>query len=50
MVAAARRTAGGGMQAFSLHPLVDSVTTAKTLLTGYRARIPTLDRVFRPGG
>ena len=34
------------LQAFSLHPLVDSVATAKTLLAGHRARIPTLDRVF----
>ncbi|KNX37026.1 6-phospho-beta-glucosidase [Luteipulveratus halotolerans] len=35
------------LQALSLHPLVDSVTTARTLLQGYRDRIPTLDAVFR---
>ncbi|GMA19057.1 hypothetical protein GCM10025862_10780 [Arsenicicoccus piscis] len=35
------------LEAFALHPLVDSVTTAEALLTGYRARIPSLDQVFR---
>lgn len=34
--------------AFALHPLVDSVSTARRLLDGYRARIPELAAVF-PG-
>ncbi len=41
---ASERTA---VEAFALHPLVDSVTVARELLAGYRARIPTLDQVFR---
>ncbi|MFG1706218.1 6-phospho-beta-glucosidase [Nonomuraea sp. M3C6] len=32
--------------AFALHPLVDSVATARRLLDGYRARIPELAAVF----
>ena len=28
------------VEAFALHPLVDSVTVARELLRGYRARIP----------
>ncbi|WP_406314192.1 6-phospho-beta-glucosidase [Streptosporangium sp. NBC_01639] len=35
------------VEAFALHPLVDSVGTARTLLDGYRARIPELATVFR---
>ncbi|AKT50892.1 6-phospho-beta-glucosidase [Arsenicicoccus sp. oral taxon 190] len=35
------------LEALALHPLVDSVTTARLLLTGYRERIPALDAVFR---
>ncbi|WP_288798533.1 6-phospho-beta-glucosidase [Arsenicicoccus cauae] len=35
------------LQAFALHPLVDSVVTARLLLAGYRERIPSLDAVFR---
>ena len=35
------------VQAFALHPLVDSVTVARELLAGYRARIPLVDKVFR---
>jgi 6-phospho-beta-glucosidase len=35
------------VQAFALHPLVDSVTVARELLRGYRARIPLVDAVFR---
>jgi 6-phospho-beta-glucosidase len=35
------------VEAFALHPLVDSVTVARQLLAGYRARIPSLDKVFR---
>ncbi|MGR6920630.1 6-phospho-beta-glucosidase [[Actinomadura] parvosata] len=32
--------------AFALHPLVDSVSTGRRLLDGYRARIPELAAVF----
>ncbi len=35
------------VEAFALHPLVDSVTVARELLSGYRARIPEVDAVFR---
>ncbi|WP_188195998.1 6-phospho-beta-glucosidase [Nonomuraea sp. SYSU D8015] len=34
------------VEAFALHPLVDSVTTARALLDGYRARIPELAAVI----
>ncbi|MEV6153429.1 6-phospho-beta-glucosidase [Nonomuraea sp. NPDC052129] len=34
------------VEAFSLHPLVDSVGTARKLLDGYRARIPELAAVL----
>ncbi len=34
------------VKAFALHPLVDSVTCARDLLAGYRARIPEVDAVF----
>ncbi len=37
------------LQAFSLHPLVDSVSTGRVLLKGYRERIPSLDKVFAAG-
>ena len=33
-------------RAFALHPLVDSVSSARALLAGYRARIPSLESVF----
>ncbi len=36
------------VEAFALHPLVDSVCVARELLAGYRARIPEVDAVFRP--
>ena len=42
-VTGSRRTAWA---ALALHPLVDSVTTAKVLLEGYCARIPALAAVF----
>lgn len=35
------------VEAFALHPLVDSVTVARELLRGYRSRIPLVDAVFR---
>lgn len=34
-------------KAFALHPLVDSVTTADTLLTTYRTRLPALAELLR---
>lgn len=38
-----RRTA---VEAFALHPLVDSVGTARMLLEGYRERIPQVGALF----
>jgi 6-phospho-beta-glucosidase len=35
------------LRAFAAHPLVDSVSTARALLAGYRAAIPEVDAVFR---
>ncbi|WP_270887589.1 6-phospho-beta-glucosidase [Pedococcus sp. 5OH_020] len=35
------------LKAFALHPLVDSVTTARQLLHGYRSRSPEVEAVFR---
>lgn len=34
------------VEAFALHPLVDSVSVARDLLAGYRARIPAVDALF----
>jgi 6-phospho-beta-glucosidase len=34
------------LKAFALHPLVDSVTTARTLLETYRTRLPDLDELL----
>jgi 6-phospho-beta-glucosidase len=45
--AARSRSVALATQAFALHPLVDSVTTARTLLQGYRARIPEVDALLR---
>lgn len=33
-------------RAFALHPLVDSLSSARALLIGYRAQIPEVDEVF----
>ncbi len=44
--AAVTGSAAAAEKAFALHPLVDSVTTARRLLRGYRARIPEVDAVF----
>jgi 6-phospho-beta-glucosidase len=38
------------VQAFALHPLVDSVSVARQLLDGYIARIPEVAAVFDPHG
>jgi len=45
--AATTGSARRAVEAFALHPLVDSVTVARELLAGYRARIPLVDAVFR---
>ena len=45
--AAATGSERRAVEAFALHPLVDSVTVARELLRGYRARIPLVDAVFR---
>ena len=45
--AAATRDPRRAVEAFALHPLVDSVNVARALLTTYRERIPTLDAVFQ---
>jgi len=46
-IAAARSgSARLATKALALHPLVDSVTTARVLLEGYRARIPELARIL----
>ncbi|MEV0197025.1 6-phospho-beta-glucosidase [Nonomuraea sp. NPDC050691] len=37
------------VEAFALHPLVDSVSTARLLLDGYRARVPQLAEVLDGG-
>ncbi|NHN54674.1 6-phospho-beta-glucosidase [Calidifontibacter sp. DB0510] len=44
--AATTGSAERAVQAFAVHPLVDSVTVARELLRGYRAAIPELDAVF----
>lgn len=46
--AALTRSVSRATEAFALHPLVDSVTTARELVRGYRARIPEVDALFRP--
>lgn len=45
--AAMSGSAATAVSAFALHPLVDSVSTARLLLEGYRARIPSLAAVLR---
>ena len=35
------------LKAFALHPLVDSVSTARVLLQGYRDRVPELGQLLR---
>jgi 6-phospho-beta-glucosidase len=44
--AALTGSAARAVEAFALHPLVDSVSTARKLLDGYRARVPELAAVF----
>ncbi|GII23434.1 6-phospho-beta-glucosidase [Planosporangium mesophilum] len=45
--AARTRSTRLALEAFALHPLVDSVSTARVLLDGYRRRIPEVDALFR---
>jgi 6-phospho-beta-glucosidase len=40
------RSAAAALKAFALHPLVDSVTTARGLLAGYRRRSPEIDALL----
>ncbi|MEO6997650.1 MAG: 6-phospho-beta-glucosidase, partial [Terracoccus sp.] len=46
IAAAADRSPALAVQALALHPLVDSVTTARVILQRCRARVPSLDAVF----
>jgi 6-phospho-beta-glucosidase len=45
--AASTGSADAALQAFALHPLVDSVSTARRLLAGYRAASPEVDALLR---
>nr|WP_279580980.1 hypothetical protein [Fodinicola feengrottensis] len=45
--AARSGSASVALTAFAVHPLVDSVSTAKVLLSGYRNRIPEVAAVLR---
>ena len=47
--AASTGSAQVAVQAFALHPLVDSVSSARALLAGYRTAIPAVDAVFGAG-
>ncbi|MEU9884292.1 6-phospho-beta-glucosidase [Sphaerisporangium sp. NPDC051011] len=48
--AAVTGSATVALRAFASHPLVDSVSVARSLLDGYRARIPELAAVLHPAG
>ena len=39
-------SADAALRAFALHPLVDSVSTARQLLAGYRAATPEVDALL----
>lgn len=45
--AALTGSSSAALRAFAQHPLVDSVTTARLLLDGYRSRIPGLAELLR---
>lgn len=47
IAAAMQRSRRLAVEAFALHPLVDSVTVAKALLSGYEDRIPQVAALFR---
>lgn len=49
IAAATERSTRLAVAAFAEHPLVDSVTVARQLVAGYRARIPAVDALFRTG-
>lgn len=44
--AAAEHSPALAVEALALHPLVDSVTTARAVLAGCRSRVPSLEAVF----
>jgi 6-phospho-beta-glucosidase len=44
--AATTGSADAALRAFALHPLVDSVSTARRLLAGYRAASPEVDALL----
>ena len=46
IAAATEGSVARAVEAFALHPLVDSVSVARRLLAGYRERLPALDAVF----
>ena len=50
ITAATERDVRVALRAFAVHPLVDSVATARALLAGYRARIPEVDALFARSG
>lgn len=45
--AAREHSAAIALKAMALHPLIDSVTTARVLLSNYRSRLPDLDQLLR---
>lgn len=48
--AATTGSAATAVRALAVHPLVDSVATARVLLAGYRSKIPGVRAAFQPGG
>jgi 6-phospho-beta-glucosidase len=44
--AVVERSSSAALKAFALHPLVDSVSSARELLAGYRRRSPEIDALF----
>lgn len=49
IAAARQRSRRTAVAAFGLHPLVDSVTVARTLLRGYERAVPEIDALFGAG-
>jgi 6-phospho-beta-glucosidase len=47
IVAALKGSREGALRAFALHPMVDSVDVARTLLDGYIRAVPELSAVLR---
>jgi 6-phospho-beta-glucosidase len=46
--AVTRRSEAAALEAFALHPLVDSVTSARAILDAHLARTPEVAALFRP--